>query len=115
MTGTPFNNQRKRTLLGLAVVAMSIVLAVGLAGISFAAGNSPTAAASPAQAQYGKPKPVKITICHHRSAKKHPWVTLRIPVKTWKAHAKHGDFKGKCTAAKIKKAQKKLNAKKHRK
>ena len=40
---------------------------------------------------------------------------MRIPATAWKAHAKHGDFKGKCTAAKIKKAQKKLNAKKHHK
>jgi hypothetical protein len=109
MTDKPFDNQRKRTLLGLAVVATSIALAVGLAGISFAAGNSPTAANNPAQAQYGnpKPKPKKITICHHTKSKKHPWVTIRISVKAWKAYSKRGDILGKCTAAKIKKVHKK--------
>ena len=55
---TSFDNQRIRTLLGFAVVAISIGLAVALAGISFAAGNSPTAG-STAQAQY-VPKKVVI-------------------------------------------------------
>jgi hypothetical protein len=113
MTGKSLDNQGRRTLLGLAVVAISIVLAVGLAGISFAAGNSPTAAGSPAQAQYGnpKPKPKKITICHHTGSKKHPLVTIRVSASTWKRYAKKHDTLGRCTAKQIAKAKKAANKK----
>jgi hypothetical protein len=99
-----FDNGRNRTLLGLAVVAISIVLAVALAGLSFA-GNSPTAARSPAQAQYGQPK---VTICHHTRSKKRPLVTIRVAATAVKAHLKHGDTLGRCTAKQIKRAKAKI-------
>jgi hypothetical protein len=105
MTGKrQFDNARKRTLLGIAVVMVAIVTAVALAGLGFAAGNSPTAANTPAKAQYGKPKPKKITICHHTGSKKHPLVTIVIPASAWKAHARHHDTLGRCTAAQINRA-----------
>jgi hypothetical protein len=120
MTGKHFDNQRNRTLLGLAVVAISFVLAVALAGLSFAAGDSPTAAKGPAQAQYGKPK--KVVICHHTKSKKKPLVSISVPATAVKAHLKHGDTLGRCTAKQIKRAKAKIakqqkiaNAKKHRK
>ncbi len=99
-----FENGRNRTLLGLAVVAVSIVLAVALAGLSFA-GNSPTAARSPAQAQYGQPK---VTICHHTHSKKRPLVTIRVAASAVKAHLSHGDTLGRCTAKEIKRAKAKI-------
>jgi hypothetical protein len=107
MTGkTPFDNQRNRTLLGLTVVAISFVLAVALAGISFAAGDSPTTAQGPAQAQYGKPK--KVVICHHTKSKKKPLVSIAVPPSAVRAHKKHGDTVGRCTAKQIKRAKAKI-------
>jgi hypothetical protein len=97
-----FSSRRNRTLLGVAVVAISLAVAVALVGFSFAAGTSRTAAFSPAKAQYG---PNKITICHHTQSLKNPVRTIRIPVSAWKAHKKHGDTMGPCTAQQIKKAK----------
>jgi hypothetical protein len=106
MTGnTRYDNQRNRTLLGLAVVAISIVLAVALAGFS-SAGTSPAATGSPAQAQYGKPK--KVVICHHTKSKKKPLVSIAVPVSAVKAHLKHHDTLGRCTAKQIKRAKAKI-------
>jgi len=102
-----FDNRRNRTVIGLAVVAISIVLAVALAGLSFAAGNSPTAAKSPAANQYGG----KITICHHTKSLKNPVVTIKIAPSAWPAHQKHGDTMGACTAQQIKHAKKVAHAK----
>jgi hypothetical protein len=113
MTGTHrFDNQRTRTLLGLAVVAISVVCAVALAGFS-SAGTSPTAVGSPSQAQYGNPKPAKVTICHHTRSKKKPLVTIRVAASAVKAHLKHGDTLGRCSATQIKHAKKIVHAKKH--
>jgi hypothetical protein len=45
--------------------------------------------------------PAKITICHHARGKngatKH--VTIRISQRAWKAHQRHGDTLGACSAA----------------
>jgi hypothetical protein len=114
-------SRRNRTFLGLTVVAISLAIAVALAGFSFAAGTSRTAAFGPAKYQYGGP--FKITICHHTHSLKNPVRTIRIPSGAWKAHKKHGDTMGPCTAKQIKKAKaaahkkllrlQKLHAKKH--
>jgi hypothetical protein len=101
---TPYDNQRNRTLLGLAVVAIAIVLAVALAGISFA-GNSPTAAGGAAQGQYG---PKKVVICHHTKSKKKPLVSISVAQSAVKAHKKHGDTVGRCTAKQINRAKAKI-------
>jgi hypothetical protein len=90
-----FSNPRIRALPGLLVVAVSVLVAVTLAGLSLAQG-SPTGAQSAAQDQYGKKK---ITICHHTKSKKHPWVTIRIASTAWKAHKRHGDLMGPCSTA----------------
>ncbi|MEA2785638.1 MAG: hypothetical protein QOF71_1742 [Candidatus Eremiobacteraeota bacterium] len=109
-----FDNQRTRTLLGVAVVAISILLAVALAGFS-SAGTSPAAVGSPANAQYGKP--AKVVICHHTKSKTRPLVSISVPVSSVKAHKKHGDTVGRCTAKQIKRAKAKIAAaaRKHKK
>jgi hypothetical protein len=84
-----FQSKRSRTVLGLVVVAISIVLAVVLAGVSFAQNSSTSAA----QYQYGK-----ITICHYTHSKKKPGHTITISQNAWKAHKKHGDTLGPCPA-----------------
>ena len=103
-------NKRNRTILGIAVVVLSLVVAVSLAGISFAAGGAPAASMTPAKYQYGKPKPKpkpkKIVICHHTGSKKHPLRTIVIKPSAWKAHARHHDTLGRCTAAQIAHAKK---------
>jgi hypothetical protein len=105
MTGnTSLDNKRNRTLLGFAVVAISIGLAVALAGISFAAGSSSTAR-NTAQAQYG---PKKVVICHHTKSKKKPVVSIAVPASAVKAHKKHGDTVGRCTAKQVKRAKAKV-------
>lgn len=85
-----FQSKRSRTVLGLVVVAISIGLAVALAGVSFAQNSSTNAA----QYQYGK-----IVICHHTGSKKHPRHTITISQNAWKAHQKHGDTLGPCPPA----------------
>jgi len=109
-----FDNARRRTVLGIAVVMIAIVAAVSLAGLGFAAGNAPTAAKTPARAQYGgpKPKPKKLVICHHTGSKKHPLVTIVISAKVWKKYAKKHDTLGRCTAKQIAKAKKAQHHKK---
>ncbi len=80
-------SRRARTGVGLAFVALTMVVASVLAGYGFAS-NSPRAA----QYQYGK----KVAICHYTGSKKHPWVTLRINIHAWPAHLQHGDLLGAC-------------------
>jgi hypothetical protein len=80
-------SRRARTGIGLAFVALTMVVASVLAGLGFAS-NSPSAT----QYQYGK----KIAICHYTGSKRHPWVTLRINIHAWPAHLQHGDKLGAC-------------------
>jgi hypothetical protein len=91
---TRFQSKRSRTILGLVVVAISFVLPVAFAGVSFANSSSSSAA----QYQYGK-----VTICHHTHSKKHPSHTIVVSQRAWKAHKKHGDTLGPCTDQKKKK------------
>ena len=81
-----FQSQRNRTILGLIVVAVSVITAASLAGIGFA-----RSAISAAQYQYGK-----VTICHHTHSKKHPWVQISVGAPAVKAHLKHHDLLGPC-------------------
>jgi len=95
---TRFSTQRARTLLGLAVVTATVLVAAALAGFGFAKG-SPTAPSAAAN-QYGK-----VTICHHTKSKKHPWVTITISKSAWLAqwHKTHpDDTLGPCPASKTK-------------
>lgn len=94
-----FDSQRVRTLLGLAVVAASVLIAAALAGLGFAQG-SPTALSAAAN-QYGK-----MTICHHTHSKKHEWVTITISQSAWPAHEKQGDKPGACPKTKSKHSNK---------
>jgi len=87
-----FQSKRSRTVLGLVVVAISIGLAVALAGVSFAQ----TSSTSAAQYEYGNGK---LTICHHTGSKKNPGVTITVSKHAWKAHQKHGDTLGACATS----------------
>ncbi len=98
-----FGDKRRRTALGLAVVALSLAVAVVLAGISLAAGGGTVAAN-----QY---PPGKITICHHTKSLKNPVVTIRISERAWPAHKAHNDTLGPCTPSEIRKAKKAAHAK----
>jgi hypothetical protein len=68
--------------------------------LAFAALTSVGAAVSPlgtpaASDQY----PKKVTICHHTHSKKNPFVTIRVSRNALKAHFRHGDTIGPCSAA----------------
>lgn len=89
-----FSTQRVRTLLGLAVVAASILVAVTLAGLGFAQGSPTGSAQSASQNEYGK-----MTICHHTHSKKHEWVTITISKSAWPAHEAHGDLPHPCATS----------------
>ena len=82
-----FQSKRSRTILGLAVVGVSLAASASLAGIGFAR----TSSTSAEQYQYGK-----VTICHHTGSKKHPYHTITISHNGLKAHLKHGDALGAC-------------------
>ncbi len=75
-------SRRARTGVGLAFVALAMVVTSVLAGLGFA-----SSAPSAAQYQYGK----KIAICHYTGSKKHPWVTLHVDIHSWPGHLEHGD------------------------
>jgi hypothetical protein len=85
-----FESKRSRTIIGLVVVAVSLVLSVALAGLSFAQSSTITAA----EYQYGK-----VTICHHTHSKTNPTVTIVVSAHAWPAHRKHGDTLGACPNA----------------
>jgi hypothetical protein len=80
-------SRRARTGVGLAFVALAMVVTSVLAGLGFA-----SSAPSAAQYQYGK----KIAICHYTGSKKHPWVTLHVNLHSWPGHLQHGDSLGPC-------------------
>ena len=83
MTNSRGSNLRRRT---------ASVVAVAVAGVAFTAFASlggaglAQSAIGLAQYQYGK----KVTICH--KGKK----TIRISVRAWPAHKRHGDTEGLC-------------------
>jgi hypothetical protein len=86
-----------------------LMLAGAAAALLFGALASVGAALSPlgpgaAAKQYPKGK---VTICHRTHSKKHPFVTIRVSVRSLKAHLKHGDTVGPCSQQKLKKKKKK--------
>jgi hypothetical protein len=44
-----------------------------------------------------------VLVCHRTHSKKHPFVTIRVAPSAVRAHLRHGDMRGRCTVAKIKK------------
>jgi hypothetical protein len=87
--------KQRRTRRGL-----RLILAGGVGALAFAALTSVGAAVSPsgtpaATDQY----PKKVTICHHTHSKKNPFVTIRVSRNALKAHFRHGDTIGPCSAA----------------
>jgi hypothetical protein len=90
-------NRNRRGVALVAVVAASVVAFASLGGVGLA-----QSAVGLAQYQYGK----KVTICHKGKN------TIRISVRAWPAHKRHGDTLGTCAAAKKKAHAKKEHAKK---
>jgi hypothetical protein len=87
--------RQRRTRRGI-----RFILAGGVGALAFAALTSVGAAVSPsgtpaATDQY----PKKVTICHHTHSKKNPFVTIRVSRNALKAHLRHGDTIGPCSAA----------------
>jgi hypothetical protein len=75
-------------------------LAGGVGALAFAALASVGAAVSPsgtpaASEQY----PKKVVICHKTGSKKNPFRTIRVSRNAVKAHLRHGDRLGPCSAA----------------
>ena len=84
------HGRTSKSLRGLAAVLVALGLVAALAVL---AGASWSATAS--QYQYGK----KMTICHHTHSKTHPQVTITVGAPAVKAHLKHGDTLGACSAS----------------
>jgi hypothetical protein len=87
-----------RVLAGLAVtVGLLVPLAVfgapALARTAASASEYEYHHSSSAEYQY------KIEVCHHTGSKKHQWHTIRISVRAWPAHHRHGDLLGACTGS----------------
>ena len=87
--------QRVRMAGFVAVAFASTVMFVALGGVGLA-----QTAVGLGQYQYGK----KVTICHKGKR------TIRISVRAWPAHKRHGDLVGTCEQA-----AKRAHAKKHAK
>ena len=68
-----------------AAVSAALLVPLGIFG-----GTGFAQSSAPAASQY------KITICHHTHSKKHPTVTIRISIRAWPAHQRHGDTMGAC-------------------
>ena len=90
------NFLRNRRALGIAAVTAALLVPLGVFGAPALARSA--AAASEYQYGGGSQYQYKITICHHTHSKKHPNHTIRVSVKAWKAHQRHGDTLGACTA-----------------
>jgi hypothetical protein len=89
--------KQRRTRLGLRVF-----LAGSVGALAFAALTSVGAAVSPAGTPAATDQyPKKVTICHHTHSKKNPFVTIRVSRNALKAHLRHGDTIGPCSAAKF--------------
>jgi hypothetical protein len=43
----------------------------------------------------------KVLLCHRTHSAKHPFVTIRVAVPAVRAHLRHGDVLGPCTAATV--------------
>jgi hypothetical protein len=96
-TGGLTTMKQRRTRRGLRVI-----LAGGVGALAFAALTSVGAAVSPAGTPAASDQyPKKVTICHHTHSKKNPFVTIRVSRNALKAHFKHGDTIGPCSAAKF--------------
>jgi hypothetical protein len=75
-------------VIAAALLAGVVVLALGGLGYASTSGR-----ASAAQYQY------KITICHHTKGKGGTHhVTIRVSVRAWPAHRRHGDTMNACTS-----------------
>lgn len=87
-----------RLLAGLAVT-VGLLLPLAVFGAPALARTGASASeyeySSSAQYQY------RIPICHFTHSKKHPWHTIRISVRAWPAHHRHGDQLGVCTASEL--------------
>ena len=66
-------------------ISAALLVPLGIFG-----GTGLAQSSAPAASQY------KITICHHTHSKKHPTVTIRISIKAWPAHRRHGDTMNAC-------------------
>jgi hypothetical protein len=84
-----------RVLAGL-IVTVGLLVPLAVFGAPALARTGASASeyeySSSAQYQY------KIVICHHTHSWKHPWHTIRVSVRSWPAHQRHGDDLGACTS-----------------
>lgn len=84
--------RRKRVMAVVTVAVVAVVAFASLGGAGLA-----QSAVGLAQYQYGK----KVTICHKGKN------TIRISVRAWPTHKRHGDTQGSCIAGAKKKHGKK--------
>lgn len=91
-------SRRGRVVVFAAVAVTSLVAFAALGGVELA-----QSAVGLAQYQYGK----KVTICHKG---KH---TIRISVRAWPSHKRHGDEQGRCDVKKHQKKHQKHHEKGH--
>jgi hypothetical protein len=75
------------------VAVAAMISAALFAPLAVFGGTGLAKSSSAAQYQY------KITICHHTHSKKHPAVTIRVSVRAWPAHQRHGDTMGACSGS----------------
>ena len=87
-----------RLLAGLAVT-VGLLLPLAVFGAPALARTGASASeyeySSSAQYQY------KITICHLTHSWKHPAHTIRVSVRAWPAHERHGDHLGACDGTEL--------------
>jgi hypothetical protein len=82
-----FQRSRRFRLTAAAIMSVGMIVPLAVFG-----GTGLAQSSSPAKDQY------KITICHHTHSKKHPTHTIRVSVKAWPAHQRHGDTMGPCAS-----------------
>jgi len=83
---------RRGAALGVlgAVAGAFAVAGLGSVGAAVSPASSPASAS-----QYEQ----KVTICHRTGSKKNPFRTIRVSRNAVKAHLRHGDALGPCSAA----------------
>ena len=92
-------DSRPRGVLGVAAVLASLAAAGVVAAVALADGPAPGTTDHHEHDGPARPTTVtKIMVCHKTHSKKHPQVTITISQSAWKAHLRHGDTLGACTA-----------------
>lgn len=88
--------------LGAPAAFIALLAAGGFAAVSIAQGGGLAHVTTTGTTGLTVTTPAKkVTLCHRTRSAKHPFVTITVAAPAVRAHLRHGDVLGRCTAATI--------------